>query len=169
MLLFSNDPKTADVLAKTHTAALDESVAVKADETVNVSKGDLTGEARTVPKVTSVSTRTDLHEYALAILANNPEIRGISAANDTVAVKFTERGRFLGFIPMWISRTATITPTGVTLSGGALSKKSGMYNQSDLKTAIDNVVKVGDTTFSNTTQAMIVGTVAGYVETPVTK
>ncbi len=166
---FSNDTKTTEVLAKTHKIVLEESVTVTVDETVSVSAKDLTGEARTVPKVTSVGTRTELREYSLAVLANNPEIRSITATKDVVTVKFVERGRFLGFIPTWITRKVTVTPTDIKFAGAALSKKSGNYVQADLKTAIDAVVKSGDTSFSNTTQAMIIGTVVGYIETPVTK
>ncbi len=166
---FSNDAKTADVLAKTHKIVLEEAVAATVDESVTVSRGDLNGEVLVVPKVTSVTTRTALREYSLAVIAHNPEIRSISATKDAVTIKFVERGRFLGFIPTWITRKVTVTVNDIKFAGAALSKKSGMYNQADLKTAIDAVVKVGDTSFSNTTQAMIVGTVVGYIETPVTK
>lgn len=86
----------------------------KNDFNFDVEAGDVTDEEIVSAPVSAgaVTTQEELKAYVGLLMKRDDHLRQVESDNDSIEVRYVVKGKFLGFIPVWVNATASVDTTG---------------------------------------------------------
>ncbi|KKW45442.1 hypothetical protein A3C21_02715 [Candidatus Kaiserbacteria bacterium RIFCSPHIGHO2_02_FULL_59_21] len=137
--------------------------------TIVVTRGSAGEASATISSSAAVQTSADLSAYASAVVKADENVEGAELSANKVSVHYKERAKLFGFIPIFVTATATVHKDGsVSVSypwyGFLLSQGERVELESDVEAALQADAEVAAALeaaaeFSARTQAVLLETV----------
>jgi hypothetical protein len=95
-------------------AAVGEASADEPQETITFSRDELTQEdmGKGFPVAASVKNKNALKDYVKLVIASDDHIKSVTTNETQTETVYTQRGKFLGFIPVWMNVKSTVSADG---------------------------------------------------------
>jgi len=84
---------------------------------ITVTRADVSSEESaqvTISTPSAVKTSADLSAYASGVVGGDKNVDAVAASEDSVSVSYKQPAKLFGFIPIFLSATATVKSTGET-------------------------------------------------------
>lgn len=79
---------------------------------IRVSNIDVSPDTKTIASATAVKSEDDLALFANGVVKNDPYVKSVEITDDSVAVSYVSRAKFLGLIPGWVTVTGSANVDG---------------------------------------------------------